>query len=129
MESHDKSAFVVGLEKFQHAKRQETLDRVQQAITKLQSEEKEINFKSVSDISGITRKTLYKVDELRTLIESLRQNRHPNGGASKAALQEQLDKIDLLEKENSALKRELLQYREQKERIKELRSFIALKLK
>ena len=101
-----KSAFVEGLEKFQKEKRQDTIKRVDDAIKSLQKDSKEVNFKSVSDISGITRKTLYKVESLRQLIANLRGAPNNISGAV----------VD----NNPALEKEILELKEEKKQLKVL---------
>jgi len=65
---------IEGLKKFQQEKRVNTIERVKEAISTLKASNRSVNFKSVSKVSGITRKTLYKVPEIREMIEKLRDD-------------------------------------------------------
>ncbi|MGE4295636.1 MAG: DUF6262 family protein [Campylobacterales bacterium] len=56
------------LRQWQQQRRNETLEAVSRAVNELKSEGKPVNFRSVSALSGLTRKTLYSVPEAKLLI-------------------------------------------------------------
>lgn len=60
------------LRDWQQQRRSQTLEAVVQAVETLQKEGEAVNFRSVSALSGLTRKTLYKVPEAKALILSRR---------------------------------------------------------
>ncbi len=67
-----------GLKKFQSKKREDSRSAILKAIEKLKQQGKPVNFKSVSDVSKISRKTLYKVDEFAALIKEHRGDDEEN---------------------------------------------------
>jgi len=89
------------LQKYRQQKRQDTLSRVEDAINALRLEGRDVNFKSVSRVSGITRKTLYKIPEIRSKIEDLRA---PSIQTGEIDLSKFHTKILSLEEENKHLK-------------------------
>ena len=113
-----------GLEKFQKQKRQNTIEKVKNAIRILQDEGKDVNFKSVSRQSSITRKTLYKVHEIRDLIESLRVT---TSYGNDQDLQKIQQKLHILEEENRVLKDEIKYLNSLKEHVLNLKNFISKK--
>jgi len=105
-----------GLEKFQRDKRAKTIQKVKTAIQRLQEEGKPVNFRSVADASFITRKTLYKVPELRELIDSLRPDERQF--SSEEAYEA---RIRTLEEENRSLRHQLERYSGLKNQLRTLR--------
>ena len=67
-----------GLQKFQLKKREDSRKAILKAIETLRSAGKPVNFKSVSDASKISRKTLYKVEEFASLIKEQRGDLEEN---------------------------------------------------
>ncbi|GHV59788.1 hypothetical protein FACS1894103_3900 [Campylobacterota bacterium] len=61
-------AYLDGLRAYQQRRRSDTLAAVREAIERLKADGKEINFNAVAHESHITRKTLYAVDEVRSMI-------------------------------------------------------------
>jgi len=113
---------ISGLERFQKAKRQETIEKVTRAIETLRSEGKDVNFKSVSNASFITRKTLYKVPEIREMIESLRKTPEHQSSFYQDSLKR---RVAELEKENSELKEKVKLLSGIKYSVVKLKEFIA----
>ena len=111
-----------GLKRFQKEKRQSTIEKVNEAIVRLEAEGKEVNFKSVAAESFITRKTLYKIPELRERIEALRPQA---ANKSEYYLESLKRKIHELEKENNELKDKVKQLSTIKYNIVKLKEFIA----
>lgn len=111
-----------GLEKFQKQKRESTIQKVKDTIKLLQDEGKDVNFKSVSRHSFITRKTLYKVSEIRELIESVRV---PLASVDEQIFLKIKNQLEELQKENEMLKAELELASNLKNAVKELKNHIA----
>ena len=112
------SSTEAALEKYRQEKRQDTLQRANDAIRSLQLEGRDVNFKSVSRVSGITRKTLYKISEIREKIESLRA---PSVQTGDIDLSKFHNKILSLEQETIYLKEKLLDCETLKEQILHLK--------
>lgn len=68
-----------GLQKYQQEKREDSRTKILQAIEKLQESNADVNFKNVSVEAGISRKTLYKVEEFRRLIKEKRGDQNEDG--------------------------------------------------
>ena len=113
---------ISGLERFQKEKRQQTIEKVEQAIRSLQAEGKEVNFKSVSNASFITRKTLYKVPRIREMIEGLRKTPERQSNFYQESLKR---KVAELEKENRELKDKVKYLSGVKYGVVKLKEFIA----
>ena len=111
-----------GLERFQKEKRQQTIEKVERAIETLQSEGREVNFKSVSNASFITRKTLYKVPRIREMIEGLRKTPERQSSFYQESLKR---RITELEKENMELKDKVKHLSGVKYGVVKLKEFIA----
>ena len=111
-----------GLEKFQQEKRKETIDKVTKAIETLKAEGKEVNFKSVSNTSFITRKTLYKVPEIRAMIEGLRKTPEHQSSFYQDSLKR---RVAELEKENMELKEKVKTLSGIKYSIVKLKEYVA----
>ena len=111
-----------GLKRFQKEKRESTIQKVNDAITRLETEGKEVNFKSVAAESFITRKTLYKIPELRERIESLRPQ---PANKSEYYLESLKRRVSELEKENNELKDKVKYLSNIKYNIVKLKEFIA----
>lgn len=113
---------IEGLEKYQKQKRSETIAKVKQAIERLQEEGNDVNFKSVSQVSFITRKTLYKVPEIRVMIESLRKT---PGNRSEFYMDTLKKRVRDLEKENMDLKEKVKHLSGIKYSVAKLKEFVA----
>ena len=111
-----------GLEKFQQEKRKETIEKVTKAIETLKAEGKEVNFKSVSNASFITRKTLYKVPEIRAMIEGLRKTPEHQSSFYQDSLKR---RVAELEKENMELKEKVKTLSGIKYSIVKLKEYVA----
>ena len=59
---------MIALRKWQTNKRQETVQAVKDAIDSIKKEGGEVNFSAVSKKSGVARKTLYTVSELKQMV-------------------------------------------------------------
>ena len=112
------SSTEAALEKYRQEKRQDTLQRANDAIKSLQLEGRDVNFKSVSRISGITRKTLYKISEIREKIEGLRA---PSAQTEEIDLSKFHGKILQLEEEIVQLQKKLLDCETLQEKISHLK--------
>ncbi len=62
------------LQKASQVKRQDTIDKVRATIDKMKNENIPINVRAVANLSGISRTWLYKNNDLKSEIESLRQD-------------------------------------------------------
>ena len=111
---------IEGLKKFQQEKRVNTIERVKEAISTLKASNRSVNFKSVSKVSGITRKTLYKVDEIRTLIEELREE---SLSSTEVVLRKEIKE---LKKEIVVLQAQLSDYTKLKNSVSELKKFCVI---
>lgn len=114
-----------GLERFQRAKRKETIEKVTRAIKTLQAEGREVNFKSVSNASFITRKTLYKVPEIREMIEGLRKTPEHQSSFYQDSLKR---RVAELEKENMELKEKVKMLSGIKYSVVKLKEYVAANL-
>lgn len=113
---------LTGLERFQRDKRKETIEKVTRAIETLQTEGKDVNFKSVSNTSFITRKTLYKVPEIREMIEGLRKTPEHQSSFYQDSLKR---RVAELEKENMELKEKVKMLSGIKYSVVKLKEYIA----
>jgi DNA repair exonuclease SbcCD ATPase subunit len=66
-----------GIKAAAQRKRQEAFARTEEAIKKLLKEKCSINFESVAEAASVTRAWLYKQPDLRSRIETLRQQQSP----------------------------------------------------
>ena len=112
------SSTEAALEKYRQEKRQDTLQRANDAIRSLQLEGRDVNFKSVSRVSGITRKTLYKIPEIREKIEELRA---PSAQTGEIDLSKFYNKILQLEQEIKQLREKLADCENLQEKISHLK--------
>ena len=102
-----------------HSKRKAiTQEKVDKAIQRLIKAQKPINFNSVANESGITKKTLYNNKDIKERIETLRHQqsqvptpsqikREMNDSNKDAVIASLKRKIKRLEKENKELKEQL----------------------
>ena len=96
-----------------HSKRKAiTQEKVDKAIQRLIKSQKAINFNSVANESGVTKKTLYDNKDIREHIETLRQQqsqvkREMNDNNKDAIIASLKRKIKRLEEENKELKEQL----------------------
>ncbi len=109
-----------GLEAHAQQKRESALERVEEAITKLIQENQPVNFKTVSEESGVSRTWLYKESEIKDKINQIK-NKQMNKVRSKQNTADTLNnqlvyssqteelktKIKKLETENYALRNHL----------------------
>lgn len=65
---------ILALQKASQAKREGTLDKVRTTIQKMKDENLPINLGAVAKLAGISRTWLYKNDDLKSEIASLRQD-------------------------------------------------------
>lgn len=107
-----------GLKQYQQEKRAETVRKVQEAIDYLQTNGLPVHFKSVAEISGITRKTLYKVDELKNMV---RRRRGDLLSDKDAVIAGQAVAIKVLEEQVANLRRELASVKDKTEAIRQLK--------
>ena len=91
-----------GLKKFQSKKREDSRNAILNGIEKLKKNGKPINFKSVSDVSKISRKTLYKVEEFASLIKEQRGDVEEH--KLQTIINDQRKEIERLKKEIEDLK-------------------------
>ena len=107
-----------GIEKYNIEKTEQSKHKVDKAIEELQMKNININFNSISKLSGVSKTFLYKKEEIKIKIENLRNkqiNTKMNQRAkfdktskSKDVIIEVKDKkIAKLEKENKELKEEI----------------------
>lgn len=61
-----------GLKKYAQEKTQLSIDKVDKAIRELSLSDKKINFNSVSELSGVSKTFLYKNEDIKGRIETLR---------------------------------------------------------
>lgn len=105
------------LEKIYETKRQQVSNKVDTAIQKLLKEKKAINFNSVAEISGVSKTTLYRRQDLKERIESLRQQQQslPTAGEIKMNMtNENKDAII------ASLKRTITKLRKENEHLREI---------
>lgn len=93
------------LKEYQEDRRNETRLKILKAIEILEENAQTINFQAVSQTSGISRKTLYKVQEFKDLIKTKRHDK--NEAQYKKELSNALSKVRILEQENAQLKNNL----------------------
>ena len=109
-----------GLEAHAQQKRKSAIKRTEEAITRLQSEKRPVNFKTVSEESGVSRTWLYKEPEIKAKINEIKNNKSSKtlnktsiGDNSHSllidtsSLDELKKKIKKLETENYALRSHL----------------------
>lgn len=108
-----------GLEAHAQQKRESALERVEEAITKLIQENQPVNFKTVSEESGVSRTWLYKEPEIKDKINQIKntQATKPSRNKVERSLNNELidasqidelkTKIKKLETENYALRNHL----------------------
>lgn len=104
-----------GLRQNAQKKREETFEKVEDAIRQLIKEKRRINFNTVVEASGVSKAWLYKEPEIRTRIEQLRKQggggnqpvKRPTSDSSKDALLKTFkERIKKLEAENHDLRRQ-----------------------
>lgn len=106
------------LKQVHELKRKRTVQKVKKAIDLLIESNEKINFNSISKASGVSKATLYKNTEIRTLIEkmrlqdpsipSIREIKREKEERYKGVMISSLKKkIKFLEKENNELREEL----------------------
>ena len=108
------------LKQVHELKRKRTVQKVKKAIDLLTDRNEKINFNSISKASSVSKATLYKNTEIRTLIEKMRLQ-DPSIPSIKEIKREKEErykgvmisslkkKIKFLEKENNELREELKQ--------------------
>ena len=106
-----------GLKKHAQEKRQQALERTEEGIKQLIREQRPISFRSVADVSGVSRAWLYQQDDIRSRIEHLRNQQAkkktvpPEQRASKsssAAMVKTIkERVKKLQAENQELKQQL----------------------
>lgn len=111
---------ITGLEAHAQQKRESALKRTEEAIAKLIQEKRPVNFKTVSEESGVSRTWLYKEPDIKARINQIknkqsseprsRQNATTNSDyqtIDKSSIDELKQKIKKLETENYALRNHL----------------------
>ena len=69
---------IEGLKKYKEERAKETNEKIDKAIRELVLNEKNVNFVSVANLSGVTKATLYRKPNIRKRIEDLRQRQIEN---------------------------------------------------
>ncbi|MDC3412881.1 DUF6262 family protein [Aquibacillus sp. 3ASR75-11] len=103
---------------FAKKKKEETAEKVEQAIKQLIKQNERINFNTVTSAAGVSKSYLYNQPELRKRIESLRQKQNKvaspknikknmNDENQDSLIQVFRERIRELEKENKQLKDEI----------------------
>jgi len=111
-----------GIKTFATRKSEETLQKVQKAIQKLIKLQKRINFNTVSIEAGVTKSYLYNNPEIRSQIETLREQqkalpkpeqrkKNMTNSSKDIIIAAKNKKIMVLEAENKQLKEELKKLR------------------
>ena len=108
----NKSPNTEGIKNAAKLKREETTQKVLDAITLMENESIPINFNSLSKFSGVTKAWLYKQHDLKEMINQKRQ------GSNNTMVQDQALQINKLKKDNDILSKQNKSLREQ---ISELR--------
>ena len=90
------------LRSWQEQRRSGNIASVRQAIETLKERGETVNFRSVAALSGLTRKTLYAVPELKLLVLAQRKKEEPDTHAKIIA--EQAARIHALEGELARIK-------------------------
>lgn len=110
---------ITGLLKYAEKKKELTIDKVEIAIKNIIKSNGNINFNSISQVSGVSKAYLYKNTEIRERIEALR-NQGQSFGLPKHLKKEMTEsskdvviaaknkKIKELEQENKYLKEQLM---------------------
>ena len=109
-----------GLEAHAQQKRESAIKRTEEAIARLQSEKRPVNFKTVSEESGVSRTWLYKEPEIKARINEIKDKKTSKSRIKKSAsnnlsnepidtlqINEFKTKIRKLETENYALRNHL----------------------
>ncbi|MEH7548071.1 MULTISPECIES: DUF6262 family protein [Bacillaceae] len=99
-------------------KKEETVEKVEQAIKQLIKQNEKINFNTVTSAAGVSKSYLYNQPEIRERIETLRQQqremttpknvkKNMSDENKESLIQVFRDRIRELEKENKQLKEEI----------------------
>ncbi len=72
-----------GLEAHAQQKRESALKRTEEAITRLQSDKRPVNFKTVSEESGVSRTWLYKEPEIKARINEIKSQKNTKSRSKK----------------------------------------------
>lgn len=109
-----------GLEAHAQQKRESALKRTEEAISRLQSEKRPVNFKTVSEESGVSRTWLYKEPEIKAKIDEIKNQKTNKSRNNKSVfvnsnnqpidtsqINELKTKVRKLETENYALRNHL----------------------
>ena len=109
-----------GLEAHAQQKRESALKRTEEAIARLQSDKRPVNFKTVSEESGVSRTWLYKEPEIKAKINEIKNKKTTTSRTKKSAfnnlsnptidtshIDELKTKIRKLETENYTLRNHL----------------------
>lgn len=108
---------VEGLIKYAETKKRETIEKVDLAIRKIITNKGNVNFNSVSKVSGVSKAYLYKNIEIKERIRELRSQTNNISKFSKKSMTESSKdivifaknkKIHELEQENKSLKEQLM---------------------
>lgn len=112
----NKSPDTTGIKKAAKKKREETLNKVLDALKIMQEESLSINFNSVSNFTGVTKAWLYKQPDIKELILKTRGTSN-NILMKEQAIQLSLKnkQIDILTKQNKQLRLQINELRQQLE--------------
>ena len=67
-----------GIRLYARKKHHEAVDKIQKAINELKCNDQPITFVSISQLSGVSRSALYRSDEVRALINTIKENHNEN---------------------------------------------------
>lgn len=112
----NKSPDTTGIKNAAKKKREETLNKVLDALKIMQEESLSINFNSVSNFTGVTKAWLYKQPDIKELILKTRGTSN-NILMKEQAIQLSLKnkQIDILTKQNKQLRLQINELRQQLE--------------
>lgn len=75
-----------GLEAHAQQKRESAIKRTEEAIARLQNEKRPVNFKTVSEESGVSRTWLYKEPEIKARINEIKGKKTSKSRTKKVPL-------------------------------------------
>jgi hypothetical protein len=67
-----------GIRLYARKKHHEAVDKIQEAINELKCNGQLITFASISELSGVSRSALYRSNEVRALINTIKENNNEN---------------------------------------------------
>lgn len=114
MMKHERN--IDGLKTHAQKKREETFKKVDEAIKRLIKNQLVINFKSVSDESGVATSWLYKEGSVRERIEGLRNQKNPRVKKRNSNSKDN----EIIESQKAIIETLKMRVKEQEKKIKEL---------